>query len=253
MQKSFIRKPLSVLMSLLMLLSVFGGMTSVSAQDGVSYLYYEDEAAAIAGRASTGRQSCTEVADTDTEGSDGWYVVNGEVTISSRITVIGEVNLILADGATLNANAGITVTGTNILNIYGQTDGTGTLVAKSSNGAGIGGGAYGNSATITINGGVVNATGGRVGAGIGCGQQANVGTIVINGGTVTATGGDNGGAGIGGGQTNRAGGTITINGGVITATGGTMGTPGIGAGQSGTAGTVTINGGTITAVCPLMG
>ncbi|MBQ7597629.1 MAG: InlB B-repeat-containing protein [Clostridia bacterium] len=253
MQKSFIRKPLSVLMSLLMLLSVFGGMTSVSAQDGVSYLYYEDEAAAIAGRASTGTQNCTEVADTDTEWSDGWYVVNGVVTISSRITVIGEVNLILADGATLNATAGITVTGSNILNIYGQTDGTGTLVAKSTNGAGIGGSSYGNSATITINGGVVNATGGRVGAGIGCGQQANVGTITINGGTVTATGGDSGGAGIGGGQQNRVGGTITINGGDITATGGTMGTPGIGAGQSGTAGTVTINGGTITAVCPLMG
>lgn len=120
MQKSFVCKSISILLSLLMVFSVFGYMLSAAAQDNVSYLYFEDEAAAITGRASTGTQNCTELDSTSTALNSGWYVVNGEVTISSRITVTDEVNLILADGATLNATAGITVTGTNSLNIYGQ-------------------------------------------------------------------------------------------------------------------------------------
>ena len=40
----------------------------------------------------------------------GWYVVKGsDVHISKRITVSGEANLILCDGATLTAEKGITV------------------------------------------------------------------------------------------------------------------------------------------------
>ncbi len=41
---------------------------------------------------------------------NGWYVVNGNVTISEPITVSGEVNLILVDGCTLTAEKGIVVT-----------------------------------------------------------------------------------------------------------------------------------------------
>lgn len=51
----------------------------------------------------------------------GWYVVNGEVTISSHIMVSGDVHLILADGAYMNARRGITVNEGNSLTIYSQS------------------------------------------------------------------------------------------------------------------------------------
>ena len=37
----------------------------------------------------------------------GWYVVNGAVTISSRLLIAGDVHLILADGAVLTTALGI--------------------------------------------------------------------------------------------------------------------------------------------------
>ena len=67
-------------------------------------------------------------ADADTGWSDGWYVVNGVVNLPSRITVTGEVHLILTDGCNLTANGGINVN--SRLNIYGQLYSSGTLNAK---------------------------------------------------------------------------------------------------------------------------
>ena len=105
--------------------------------------------------------------------------------------------------------------------------------------------------TITINGGIVNATGGSEGAGIGSnGGSGSDGssTITINGGIVNATGGREGGAGIGGGSGSN-GGTITINGGIVNATGATGGA-GIGGGagyEGGSGGTIRINGGIVNA------
>ena len=179
--------------------------------------------------------------------SNGWYVVNNSnVTIASRITVTGDVHLILADGCTLNAQKGISVTADNSLTIYGQskedsTDSTvGALIAGTAGiaenydspmafHAGIGGvkgndGVYAHG-NITINGGTITAYGGIAAAGIGGGSSVSSktdenGAITINGGTVNATGG-NQGAGIGSGSANHvAGGNITINGGEVTAQGG---------------------------------
>ena len=97
------------------------------------------------------------------------YVTNGDVTIEGRITVTGDVTLILTDGYTLNAKLGIEVREGNSLTIEGGTNGTGTLTIKNEGGtrAGIGGGykkvgiktyptQYGD---ITINGGIVNVQG----------------------------------------------------------------------------------------------
>ncbi len=224
------------------LFAVFNGMTNaLDIANNVSYL---DEN----GNQQTAG-SATVVESSTTTWSTGWYVVNSNVTISSRVTVSGEVNLILADGYTLTASQGITVDGSNSLTIYGQAGGTGTLTAttKTEGTAGIGGGFVGAGGTITINGGTVEATGGSNAAGIGGGASGAGGTITINGGTVTATGGS-AAAGIGGGQ-NGAGGTITINGGTVTATGGSEGNggAGIGGGSAGAGGDVTITGGTVTA------
>ena len=187
----------------------------------------------------------------------GWYIVEGTVTIDNRVTVSGDVHLILADGAHLTVNGGIGVSGGNSFTIYAQStgEGMGTLIAQSNDGsdAGIGGtgGIFNHCGTITINGGDVTATGGRDGAGIGGGDNGNGGSITINGGDVRATGGRDGGAGIGGGDNdsggdNGNGGSITINGGDVTATGGSDGA-GIGGGDSGDGGTITINGGDVTA------
>ena len=113
--------------------------------------------------------------------------------------------------------------------------------------AGIGGGHNSDCGAITINGGIVMATGGNYGAGIGGGSGAvKAGTIRINGGVVTATGGSYA-AGIGGGGSNSEG-SVEITGGRVEAVAGSGGGACIGAGGEGGAyGGVTISGGTVVA------
>ena len=181
----------------------------------------------------------------------GWYAVAGEVTVSERINTSGDVNLILCDGATLTAQKGIGVPAGSSLTIWSQEGGSGALV---SNGygdftAGIGGtGDGGTTGDITINGGVINATGrNSCGAGIGTAGNSGIqGTITINGGDITAYG-QPGGAGIGGG-TKSAAKSIVITGGTINSSSGTSNSGGgaaIGAGYSCDGGTIDISGGII--------
>ena len=182
-----------------------------------------------------------------TELSDGWYVVDSDVTVDSRITITGTVHLILTDGHSLTANKGICVTDDNELNIYGQSKGSGTLNTTGEEyTAGIGGNKHDRAGKVVINGGCVNANAGYSAAGIGGGAQGHWkgeyghgGTVIINGGKVNAFGSGYG-AGIGGGGDHmydvRAipgkGGTVVINGGKVTAKGGSDGGYGIGPGKS---------------------
>lgn len=232
--------------------------------------------------------TATELTSSDHELTSGWYVVSEDVGITPytspdnsnfktrRITVNGDVKLILADGATLDveieqyhsdinpdisldAPGGIHVPEGSSLTIYGQSQGTGTINAatNSSNQAAIGGGnvsadGVNNSAgTITIYGGKVTATSWG-GAGIGGGGTyvdnmqsygSFGGTVNIYGGTVTAQGGM--GAAIGG-SSGCTGFTVNIYGGTINATSGAMAAA-IGGGSQSTGGTVNIHGGNITA------
>ncbi len=196
----------------------------------------------------------TVVDGSTTAWSDGWYVVNRNVTIDELVTVTGNVRLILTDGTTLTVNGGIggiNVAKGNSFSVYAQSVGenTGRLTANSGGwGAGIGGGNGKAAGTITIHGGEVTANGSNGGAGIGGGSgagfDASGGTITIHDGTVKATGGDSG-AGIGGGNSG-SGGTITIHGGNVTATGGPS-AAGIGGGQGDSGGNITIHGGSVTA------
>ncbi len=74
--------------------------------------------------------------------NEGWYIVKSDVTIGSRVSVEGDVHLILADGASLTVNGGIQVQDANKLTIYAQSTGDkmGTLTATGGeNAAGIGG------------------------------------------------------------------------------------------------------------------
>ncbi len=148
-----------------------------------------------------------------TELTEPYYYVPNDVTISNRITVSGDVTLILTEGKTLTASKGIELYDGNKLTIEGK----GSLIATGTESySGIGSERVG---TLVINDGVINATGGQNAAGIG-GQWNNPvgGTIIINGGEVTATGGY-GAAGIGGSSVGVCG-TVAINGGKVRAKGG---------------------------------
>ncbi len=176
-------------------------------------------------------------------GTGGWYIALGTVT-TRQVTVSGDVNLVLANGAALTVSNGIQVQEGSHLTIWGQNadytkDGALTAPDASSDYPGIGGA----SSWITINGGVVTAAGGFNAAGIGTGPSTSA-TVEINGGLVRAEGGwreDN--AGIGGGRDSTS--TVTINGGTVQANGYEY-AAGIGGGRGSTA-TVTINGGFVTA------
>ena len=211
-------------------------------------------------------QTCptaTEVTASDSQWSSGWYVVPaGTVTISQRVTVNGDVHLILENGANLTIDGGISVAGSNAMTIYAQSVEEGEMgilaadASSQSYDAGIGGDGYSapNAGAVTICGGEIIVSGGTDGgAGIGGGANNTGGaggTVTISGGTVTAT--SNSGAGIGGGgakNTGGAGGTVTISGGNVKAD--SIKGAGIGGGGDGlypgAGGTVTISGGNVTA------
>ena len=179
------KRLLGVLLGIAIMLVLMLGLSVTAYADGTSYL---DE-----NGVQQTASSATSVGSSTTTWTNGWYVVSGDVTINSRITVSGTVNLILADNKTLNANAGIQVASGNSLTIYAQStgDNMGALNATGSEDdyAGIGGDFGEEFGTITINGGSVTATGSLSTAGIGGGYWGGGGTITINGGTVTATAG----------------------------------------------------------------
>ncbi len=183
-----------------------------------------------------------------TDQATNWYVVEGEVNLDHLHFYNGFTHLILADGARLTANSSTENTVQSYyLYIYGQSEGTGQLVAFSESNYGIGTGDH----DLIINGGSVTATGGKKHTGIDCG------IITINGGNVTAIGGENGHGidasnfTINGGNVTATGGenyhgidaiNFTIKGGNVTAIGGKNG-HGIYATYNG----ITINGGNVTA------
>ena len=177
---------------------------------------------------------------------------DGLQTYTDRIIVRGKVDLILCDGATLEAMKGIEVTEDATLTIYAQENGTGTLEAQgysedTSTGMGTGnfyGAAIGGSidtnlsqsnltacGQIVIHGGqiIANSSGIDYAAGIGgCASRGAI-ELTIYGGKIVAMGGIYG-AGIGGGGKHNYpmggfgvstdGGDVNIFGGEVTATGG---------------------------------
>lgn len=220
----------SIVLSLCMVLALMPQMAFADTVTGITYLD-------ASGTVQT-CESATVVTGGDTTwGTDRqttWYVVKDNITIGTsenpqRVTVTGDVHLILADGCKLTVNGGIYVSNTSstssTFTIYGQEKGTGSLYAhasSASNYAGIGGNTqlYGASGEITINGGNITAVGDGFGAGIGGGAMGAFECITINGGTVSATGGDTSdGSGIGACFGYNSFGTITISGGTVMATG----------------------------------
>lgn len=163
-----------------------------------------------------------------TTGEETWYVADGNVTISGRINISGDVHLILKDNCELKAGGGINVSSSHSITIYAQSEGSDmgrlaasggacqaaigsarseaagnvtihggavTASAPASEGepAAIGGGGYGDAGSIRITGGVVYAAG--CGKGIGNGARKESGEIQISGGVVYANGIGTGGYG----------------------------------------------------------
>ena len=138
-----------------------------------------------------------------------WYVVSEDATVAKRISVNGDVNLVLCDGATLTAELGISVTDGNSLTIYSQSGNTGTLVAEVPDRVNVYHAAIGGdrdklksspvkAGTITIHGGVINAAAHSLTEDIGAAHDGEAGTINIYGGKITTSGShDTGIGGIG--------------------------------------------------------
>ena len=180
--------------------------------------------------------------------------------------------LILCDGAKLTAQ--ITIDDGHSLEIYGQSENTGQLVAngypdpnsdEASAAAGIGSIGNKDMGSLAIHGGTITARGADCAAGIGGGgytsiythRGVNGGDVEIYGGKVTAYGGLFG-AGIGGGCNEQAthlahadhyggrGGHLTVYGGEVTAYA-NSGSAAIGGGSNGNGGSFTIWGGIVKA------
>ena len=215
----------------------------------------------------------------------GWYVVEGDVTITPRLDTHGAVNLILTDDCHLTVPWGINVKEGDTFTIYAQSTAEASMgkltaclpelsdheksVWPVAGLSGIGAGVrvwaandnfYENEGTIIINGGNIHAKGQQASSAIGGsdyehntsydgdtpGNLRQGGSITINGGTVKASS-EGDGFGIGGaGVHHTAEMHITINGGNIETTA-NRNNAAIGD-KSKQKSSVTINGGVIHAV-----
>ena len=148
--------------------------------------------------------------------TSGWYVLSENVTTIVSVSVSGNVDLILKNGTTWNAEAGIVVEDGASLTIWAQSDGDG-MGAMSAAGANHVPGIGTEGAALIVKGGSISAAGGLYAAGIGGGYGESGGSVTVYGGALTAVGGLYA-SGVGGGC-GGAGGAFTVVGGTVTVTG----------------------------------
>ena len=155
----------------------------------------------------------------------GTYVAYRNAKLAGRVTLHGDVRLVLRDGVTVEFQKGIELPNdgkwTN-LHVLAQREGTGTLVADGASGVpGIGarGATY---SRLYMHAGNVLATGGDWGAGVGGGDMrpgdSSLFEVEILGGSLTANGGK-AAAGIGCGSAGGLHGKVTVRGGDVNAVG----------------------------------
>ena len=158
-------------------------------------------------------EDLTKLTGYESELTSGWYLVDDNITYSNSLQISDDVNIILADGVTMNVTcyanyneicAHSPLYGENgNLTIYGQSNQTGAIRTNTTNGIKV---AKNNSfdvANITVNGGAVTAISASTGAYNGIKAQ----NLTLNRGTITAS--SEGTYGI---KTQN----LTINGGVLT-------------------------------------
>lgn len=177
--------------------------------------YYDSDAS------ETWEKTEYEVLDENTtEWKDGtWYYLDRDITYDVKIQVSGA-NLILKDGCTLTANAGIEVDADFC--VYDTSElNKGKIVTASDDSAGI---QIASDKQFKVYSGSIDAAGADGFAGIGGATAGSCGYIYIYGGNISAQGGA-GGAGIGAGSVN---GYLQFSGGSIEARAGAGTAPGIG-------------------------
>lgn len=261
------------LLCLALCLGLLPGTAWANGDGGVEYIERGWDGSAVTEQPKTIDTYTTITSDTIqwNNWNNGWYVAQGEVTIGTddnpqRVTVTGDVHLILTDGCTLTVNGGIQVAAGDSLTIYGQSDGADTMGKLTASitsentdlyNAAIGGNAGETGGTLTVYGGAVEAT-------------VTI-TNDFGSGSKTSQGGKVYGAAIGGGGTKTGnggnGGTATVYGGAVEATvtvidvsqsdpdtsqeggayGAAIGGGGTETGNGGDGGTITIFGGTVRA------
>ena len=189
---------------------------------------------------------------TDVSWAAGSYVVSNDVTIDGGVTLEGDVDLILKDGAQLTVNGIIDgATNTASLRIFGQALSTGKLIVDSD-----GDWVDINTEDLEIHGGIIST--------INADQTIETdGVLKIYHGTVTAIGPYNGFEALGdfhiyGGNITatatvkgrmgiECGGSLVIDGGYIVANGGNATADGDNGGDAISCSNITINGGTVIA------
>ena len=247
------------LLCLALCLGLLPGTAWANGDGGVAYIERGWDGSAVTEQPKTIDTYTTITSDT-IQWDNGWYVAQGEVTIGTddnpqRVTVTGDVHLILTDGCTLTVNGGIQLEAGNSLTIYGQSDGADTMGKLTASitsentaiyNAAIGGNTGETGGTLTVCGGAVEATVTVIDV-----SQSDPDTSQGNNNGSFA--GDSYGAAIGGGGsetgTGGDGGTITIFGGTVRAEsvlGAGIG-GGSGGGGGGDGGKVTISGGAVRA------
>lgn len=154
----------------------------------VSYLDWDAEQKKLVNK--TGDNACKNyqiVTDSTTNWGTGWYVVKENVTINDKVTVSGNVHLILCDNRSLNVltsndydNFAITVSAESSLTVYSQSTGAsmGALSAKGYCGIA---GQLTSKSPLIINGGEITVEGSQTG--IAFNQKTT-----IHGGNITASG-----------------------------------------------------------------
>ena len=244
---------------------------------GVEYIERGWDGSAVTEQVET-IDTYTTITSNTIQWNNGWYVAQGEVTIGTddnpqRVTVTGDVHLILTDGCTLTVNGGIQLEAGNSLTIYGQSEQAGTMGKLTASitsentaiyNAAIGGNTGKTGGTLTVCGGAVEAT-------VSVSNDLKSSSQTPHGGNIY-------GAAIGGGGTKTGnggnGGTATVYGGAVEATvtvidvsqsdpdtsqgnnngsfagdsyGAAIGGGGSETGNGGNGGTITIFGGTVRA------
>ena len=248
-----LKKPLSILLSLVLICSVFT-VVPFGADTIVEYVdkAWDAQQQKVVDTVKTIVNYKRLKKDMTSLGS-GTYVVDSNVTYSKRLEIKDNANvgIILCNGYLLENNKGIKVPQSSTLTFYGQYGDTGKVNVYNADGAGIGALDEKKTGRLIFKGGNIISKGGNKDAGIGTGKNDSSGfeEISIYGGKIEARGG-NMGAGIGAGRENKNRGylkVINIYGGTVKAYGGEYGA-GIGGGEDSDVNLINIYGGDITAV-----
>ena len=181
------RKAISLFLSVIMLVNLVPAVSLPLAATGSGTFAYVD----AAGNLQT-PQTCQVLDGTETVLNTGWYAVKDYVMYSDRITVDGDVNIIICDGAFLMPEKGITVDKGSSLTIWSQcqdlTEEGAMLCGRyCENGAGIGTlNSMRECGTVTFNGSVSEVYGSTsrpVGIGD-CSGDATSGNLIVNNGYI---------------------------------------------------------------------